>query len=58
VFVCPAAAAAAAAASLTTAQSDPNTHLSFVQEEGAGFNLTGRTGSLMYMAPEGVERSA
>lgn len=38
--------------SLTTAQSDPNTHLSFVQEEGAGFNLTGRTGSLMYMAPE------
>jgi hypothetical protein len=33
------------------AESEPH-HLSFVAEEDSAFSLTGRTGSLMYMAPE------
>lgn len=36
---------------LSLGESEPH-DLSFVNEEESAFKLTGRTGSLMYMAPE------
>lgn len=49
VICCTALLSGALIASL--AESEPH-HLSFVAEEDSAFSLTGRTGSLMYMAPE------